>query len=115
GDRDGHALRRTPVLYTARIGCIVFLTIAGACPLVALADFPGAASKDVYTDRQWGADNLNVERRRFIDTYNAVGRKNPAWDALAREFLDKSSQRMGYGGQWPAFQPDDLPTAPQLA
>ena len=75
---------------------------------------PPATAPAEYTDKQLVGDELNCNRKRFIDTYNAVGHKNPAWDAKALAFLEQVCRYLDYQSQFPPFRPDDMPTAAQL-
>lgn len=78
------------------------------------AEAPATAPAE-YTDHQLVIDELNCNRKRFIDTYKAVGHKNSAWDAAAIAFLEQACRYLDYQSQFPPFRPDDMPTAPQLA
>ena len=81
----------------------------------ARADIPGANSPKVYTDTQRAADELQYNRKRFVETYNAVGRKNPKWDGEAVAFLEQVCRYLNYEWLYAAFRPDDLPSAAQLS
>lgn len=119
---DGHGFNqsRSWPKARARARCMpywmipVFAIIFFLAPS-ARADLPGADSPKVYIDTQRAADELQYNRKRFIDTYNAVGRKNPKWDADAVAFLEQVSRYLVDGSLDPPFQPDDAPTAAQLA
>lgn len=76
---------------------------------------PPATAAAEYTDKQLVIDELSCNRKRFIDTYNAVGHKNPAWDAKSLAFLEQVCRYLDYQSQFPPFRPDDMPTAAGLA
>lgn len=102
----------------ARCVAICMMTALGTVVVLARsarADLPGEHSSTAYIDTKRAADELQYNRKRFIDTYNAVGRKNPKWDAEALAFLDQVCRYLNYTWLYPPFRPDDLPSAAQLA
>jgi hypothetical protein len=92
----------------------LLIAVVVVLPARAWSEAPATAPAE-YTDHQLVVDELNCNRRRFIDTYKAVGHKNPVWDAAAVEFLEQACRYLDYQSQYPPFQPDDMPTAAGLA
>jgi len=94
---------------------IVLSICAGLLPLT--HGVGGAAIREAptpYTLRDVIREDTAFDRSRFIDTYSAIGHKDPKWDAAAKEFLERSCEGFGFVAEWPAFQPPNAPTLKEL-
>lgn len=74
----------------------------------AIADAP-ATFHDVYRQE------VEFRRQLWITGYETVGKRNDAWDAKARSFLEASAAFRAGDSVDPFYWPQDLPTAAKLA
>jgi hypothetical protein len=91
---------------------LVYAVIAASCAFAVyygsdlLRSPPMALSQDPVRQQQWIQDKIAWNRRHFAGAYEAVGKKDPRWDADARAALEAFSQRFAWAPDWRGAEMD---------